>query len=138
MPRIKTDPIERFWNLVNKTESCWLWIGKNDAGYGRFKNNSKSLLAHRYAYEITKGPIPKGLQIDHLCRVRQCVNPDHLEAVTSKVNMLRGNTVASRNANKTHCAQGHPFEGENLFINVRGARCCKKCAREATKRFLKK
>lgn len=79
-----------FWNNVLKTESCWLWLGyKNYEGYGKFSNNRKPVFVHRYSYELSNGVIKDGLTIDHLCRVRHCVNPDHLEAVTKKENISR-------------------------------------------------
>ncbi len=96
------DEDARFWSKVNKTTDCWLWTGtilkssvQSRNGYGLFhprqREGSPNLVyAHRYAYEAIKGPIPAGLQIDHLCRVHNCVNPDHLEAVTQLENMRRG------------------------------------------------
>lgn len=80
---------ERFWAKVNKTGDCWLWTGWRTNGYGRFTTNGKNWRAHRFAFEEMRGPIPEGLQLDHLCRVRHCVNPDHLEPVTRQQNMLR-------------------------------------------------
>lgn len=83
--------IDRFWSKVNKTDSCWIWTATlYDSGYGRFRYNNKWNKAHRIAYNFLVGEIPEGLELDHLCRVRCCVNPDHLEPVTHRENMVRG------------------------------------------------
>ena len=82
----------RFWSKVNKSDSCWEWTGLTVGnGYGRFwdANTGRMALAHRLAYEMVRGAIPPGLHIDHLCRNRKCVNPEHLEAVTQRVNNMR-------------------------------------------------
>ena len=89
------------------------------------------MLVHRFVYERLVGKIPEGLQIDHLCRVRHCANPAHMEAVTQRENILRGMSPAAENARKTHCPQGHPYEGENLFTYNQGRfRRCRACDRE--------
>jgi hypothetical protein len=123
----------RFWSKVEKTNSCWLWRAESvhKFGYGRFSLRGKHVEAHRYAYENCIGPIPKGLQIDHLCRVPACVNPKHLEVVTRKENLLRGFSPMAILARRTHCLRGgHPLSGENLFINAHGQRECYICRRE--------
>ena len=126
----KISTAERLWLKVQKTDSCWLWTGgTNNYGYGLFWHNKKMRLAHRVAYETINGFIPEGMQIDHLCRVRQCVNPSHLEVVTSKVNTSSGKGLASINAKKTHCPQGHSYSGDNLFLDNRGFRNCRECHR---------
>jgi hypothetical protein len=84
--------------------------------------------AHRLFYEQLVGPIPDGLQLDHLCRVRHCVNPDHLEPVTQTANVLRGIGPTAVNAGKTHCVHGHPFTPDNTYINKQGNRHCRACA----------
>lgn len=115
---------------------CWLWTrGKTAKGYGVVYHCGKQLYAHRVAYELVKGPIPDGLELDHLCRVHACINPDHLEAVTHKVNTHRGNTGA-HNARKTACKQGHPFDEANTYIRQGGGRHCRACGKATQKRYL--
>ncbi len=86
---------QRFWAKVSKTDECWLWTGSKNDGYGKFRPvaNQRPVLAHRYAYELLVGPIPRDLTLDHLCRVHSCVNPEHLEPVTRRENILRGKAV---------------------------------------------
>ncbi|MGI9502698.1 MAG: HNH endonuclease [Geminicoccaceae bacterium] len=86
--------------------------------------------AHRVSYEALVSAIPEGLELDHLCRVRCCVNPIHLEPVTTRTNNLRGNGIAAMNALKTHCPRGHPYSGEHLYVCSRGHRHCRTCGRE--------
>jgi hypothetical protein len=121
-------PARPFWSFVNKTETCWLWEGsKNREGYGllrRVNETPRVKLAHRLAYEELIGPIPDGLVIDHLCRVTNCVNPAHMEPVTDRVNIMRGEGLAVQNAAKTHCIRGHVLpESRNRY----GRRVCKPC-----------
>lgn len=120
----------KFFDKVEKTDTCWLWFGcRMRSGYGKLGRKGKTLLAHRYSYELLKGVIPKGLTIDHLCRVRNCVNPDHLEAVTIGVNTLRGSSVSALAARKTHCPSGHEYSGASLRITKEGHRKCLICTR---------
>jgi hypothetical protein len=121
----------RIWDGVEKTETCWLWKGKKTKGYGmlyvgRPGGVRKVAYAHRYIYEMVNGPIPEGLNLDHLCRTPACVRPDHLEAVSQKVNILRGIRTM-----KTDCPQGHPYSGYNLIVshraNGRPFRMCRTC-----------
>ncbi len=94
---------------------CWIWgMSKFTAGYGRTCHNGKEIGAHRLAYELFVGPIPRGLQIDHLCRVRPCCNPAHLEVVTSGENTRRGKPFNQ----KTHCKNGHEYTPENTYILI--------------------
>jgi hypothetical protein len=129
----------RFWNKVEPTDNgCWLWTAYiGPGGYGVFNFNGPSRVAHRIAYEVLVGPVPEGMECDHLCRVRHCVNPAHLEAVTSRENTIRGDAGLWRKnicAAMTHCVHGHPFDEENTWIrNWRGHRQCRTCAKKATR-----
>lgn len=113
--------------MVNKGEGCWEWAGtKVGKGYGRFTVGSGvKMVAHRYSYERLVGPIPEGMQIDHLCRNRPCVNPAHLEAVTPEENLRRAYAAIGP---KMVCVNGHPKTDENLFISG-GKRRCRECCR---------
>ena len=119
------------WHKINKTDSCWLWTGYKKQGYGHFDVKRKHIRAHRLVYEALVKKVPEGLQLDHLCRVRHCVNPRHLEPVTQKVNILRGMGTGAINARKTHCKRGHPFLGKNLRVVIGekqgGDRVCREC-----------
>lgn len=109
---------------------CWNWTAtKPDAeGYIRLTRGRRRYWAHRLSYEQHVGPIPEGLVIDHLCRNHGCVNPDHLEPVTSRTNVVvRGFNVTADNARLTHCRRGHPLSGENLHILNSGSRVCRIC-----------
>lgn len=111
-------------------EGCWLWQGyimPNGYGYGNYLGTRD--YAHRHAYRIWRGAIPDQLTIDHLCKTRHCVNPEHMEIVTRGENCLRGDSLAAKNARKTHCQHGHAFDGENLIVRKNGQRWCKECNR---------
>ena len=135
-------PLQRFWVKVQVVPTgCWLWTGaRGKKGYGRFRPDAsrkgvdRRVMAHRFAYEIFIGEVPEGLQLDHLCRNHACVNPNHLEVVTSQENIKRGES-GRNNRLKTHCPRGHPYNGANTYKNRRGSRCCRVCAREATRRW---
>ena len=119
------------------TESgCWIWMGTTkDNGYGQFKWKYKALLAHRESYKTYRGQIPGALQVDHLCRVRCCVNPDHLELVSCKENVIRGTGPSATNASKTHCKRGHKFNKANTYY-IKGTndnRACRICSRIKTR-----
>lgn len=112
---------------------CWLWTGHCfHTGYGCFKIGERNCYAHRVAYELLAGVIPEGLQLDHLCREKACVNPLHLEPVTASENKRRDR---SRNAEKTHCPHGHPFDAENTYVDARGWRGCRACRQESKRRY---
>lgn len=129
---------ERFWAKVDKGDGtgCWLWTGaRNDVGYGQIWVGDRIVYAHRAAYEMLVGPIPEGMQIDHLCRTPLCVRAlDHLEPVTQRENILRGTGFSALNARKTHCPQGHPFSEENTYYTEHGSRRCRTCSREHKER----
>ncbi|MFI0233133.1 HNH endonuclease signature motif containing protein [Streptomyces sp. NPDC017086] len=123
---------QRFWPKVDKTDTCWLWTAhKGGGGYGRFKVEGRMVPAHRVAYELASGVIPDGFELDHLCRVRHCVNPAHLEPVTGRENTLRGQSPSAQHAIKTHCANGHPFNSSNTYLRPTGGRACRACRRAA-------
>jgi hypothetical protein len=113
---------------VLKTDDCWIWTAYKKDGYGHAQFSGKLHQAHRLIYETLKGPIPEGLHLDHLCRNRSCVNPDHLEPVTPHENILRG----AKGRLKTHCVKGHLLSDENVYYHAkRNARHCIVCKYEA-------
>jgi HNH endonuclease len=126
----KPDPPKmpaRFWRFVEKSDTCWTWTGAKVRGYGYFRLEGKQRKAHRVSYELLVGPISEGLTLDHLCQNKGCVNPQHLEPVTSGENarrQARGMTACRR--------EGHPFDEGNTWIDKRGRRVCRACRRKAT------
>lgn len=137
--------LDRFWAQVvtGDPDGCWEWTGPcNEKGYGKFtiggraESGGKQIKAHRFAYEIRQGPVPEGLELDHLCRNRSCVNAAHLEPVTRRENQRRGQSVSGRNARKTHCKHGHEFTRENTRWRKDGSRYCRTCGRDRQKGLL--
>ncbi len=131
--------LARFMAKVNKTDTCWLWTaGKNCvSGYGTFGLAGRDRTAHAVAYEHFIGPVPEGLELDHLCRVRACCNPAHLEPVTHAENVRRG-----ERANRTHCPAGHEYNEANTQVVRRDPshrqpyqRLCRACKREKMRQY---
>lgn len=124
-------PAIRFWAKVDRrSDGCWTWqayVGRD--GYGRFAAG-RPVLAHRFAWTLLRGPIPDGLQLDHLCRNRRCVRPDHLEPVTPLENVRRGQGHGS----ESQCPRGHAYAGANLHIRRDGRRTCRACDRARGRR----
>lgn len=123
------DKVDRSGPPFRELGPCWLWPGYlAKGGYAKGALGGRRGMIHRLAYELLVGPIPQGLTLDHLCRVRRCVNPAHLEPVTMAENLHRGNTLPAINAAKTHCPSGHPYDVENTYVNPStGRRTCRAC-----------
>lgn len=140
--------MDRFWAKVDRSggpSACWPWLAARTArGYGRFKIDGKTVRAHRYAYEQTTGAIPPGWEIDHTCANPPCVNPVHLRAVPAGFNGQQGAALGGKNGGglanrrKTHCPQGHPYRGRNLYAKPSGRRVCRRCDNEASRRYRRK
>lgn len=134
--------VARFWKKVERIpwSGCWIWMGATSCGYGHLRFQKELKLAHRVSFELHGGVIPEGLVIDHLCRVRCCVNPAHMEVVTHQVNINRGiapERTKAWNALITHCPQGHPYAGDNLRFAPAGTRYCLTCRRELARKYRK-
>lgn len=127
---------ERFLSKVAMSPggACWEWTAGTANGYGRFRVGSmkdgsrRNIGAHVFSYMECVGPVPDGLELDHLCRNPRCVRPDHLEAVTHRENMLRGDTVGGRSARATHCPRGHEYDDTNTRRKPDGSRACRECS----------
>lgn len=141
--RVMSEYEHRFWSKVDASGPCWEWtasVGKT-GGYGKYTiplrdgtGKSKHVYAHRHAYEILIGPVPSGMDLDHLCRVRKCVNPDHLEPVTRRENVRRGTGPTGRNMSKTSCPSGHEYDSSNTYVSPQGYRACIECRRAYDKK----
>lgn len=131
---ILSDLPARFWAKTRIEDRghetpCVIWTASTDhKGYGKFYLDGRHRIAHRVAYEALIGPVRDGLVIDHLCRVRECVAVDHLEPVTNRENLLRGDTLAAQQIERTHCPAGHPYDADNTKVR-RGSRECRACDR---------
>lgn len=125
---------DRFWSkcIPEPNSGCWLWLaGLTGKGYGSFSFNGRSREAHIVARDTLAGPIANGLVSDHLCRTRSCVNPAHIEAVTHRTNILRGEGVAARRARQLSCVRGHALTGPGADVRItrQGSRQCRACLR---------
>lgn len=129
-------PVERVLARCATTEpgSCWTWTGGTTRGYGRIRIGAGRFYVHRVAYEALVGPIPEGMQLDHLCRNRSCVNPEHLEPVTCRTNLMRGDTKAAHYAARAECPHGHAYDKANTYLRPGGGRACRACRREYERR----
>ena len=138
---------QRLWDKIDKNGPvsshrpdlgpCWIWKGHlSSKGYGLVWNRGRNERAHALTYKLLIGPTPKGLEPDHLCRVRNCANPFHLEFVTHKENVLRGEGLCAKNAKKTQCINGHPFTLENTILTGIG-RACRECGRKRCREYMR-
>ncbi len=130
-------PSFKFWSRVEFTRDCWIWKGdKFASGYGQFYVRTKAVYAHRFAWNQLIGVVPKGLELDHLCRNRACVRPAHLEPVPHRKNVIRGVSPAAVNAHKTHCVNGHRFDERNTYRDPStNNRSCRICVNDRAKLF---
>jgi len=114
---------------IDAATDCWVWRGKpKDTGYGQINIGGRVLNAHTMVYEMLVGPVPPGKELDHLCRVKLCVNPDHLEPVTHRENCLRGVGPSAKAAKATRCRKGHPYDEQNTYWRPDGkGRGCRTC-----------
>lgn len=147
---LSTEDLARIFSKINidpavqfNSSPCWTWTASQNHGYGMLRCRNQYLSSHRLMYAWLVSPLPYGKQwgeLDHLCRNRACCNPTHLELVSSRINILRGASRAAHNIQKTHCPQGHPYEGRNILIypGKPTHRYCRECIRIANqRRYLK-
>lgn len=127
---------QRLLRRVQKGADCWIWAGRILATYGVMWFHYERLWAHRVSYLVYKGPIPEGMLIDHMCRNRLCVNPDHLRVVTPRQNSIENSvSLPALNVVKTHCKHGHEFTELNTYRH-NGKRQCRRCGLDAVRRYL--
>lgn len=141
MVKYNKDVIKRFWLKVRKNKTCWIWTGaKNHLGYGSFRVPGQTIQAHRFSYEIHKGEIPENHNIHHQCRNPKCVNPKHLVSMSRKDHVRKYNSRIEEQIRKTHCPYGHPYSGDDLYINPNtNKRSCRECMRnQATWQYYKR
>lgn len=134
----------RFWSKVNfngplwQNTHCWLWTACLAQGYGKVGWQGRKLYAHRLAYEMLHEALPKETILDHLCRRPACVNPQHLEPVSQRINVLRGESPFAKNARKTHCLRGHSLQGVNVYLPPpprNNQRHCRECGRIRDRKY---
>lgn len=136
MPRKPTDPFERFWPKVAVEGDCIVWMAAtNNIGYPVFWMIDHQVYAHRWIYEQCVGRIPDDFEVDHLCRNKRCVAPDHLEAVPQQVNNMRSRSKSAVFARATHCVNGHPFDTANTYMRRTGGRMCRECMKLRMRRY---
>lgn len=125
-----------FWSKVSIGDGCWMWMkGINHSGYGHIRINDRRYLSHRVSYRLIIGAIPEGLQLDHLCRVRACVNPSHLEPVTNLANSRRRFVFVKATLDeRTHCWQGHLLDSRNTYTYPGHSNKCRRCHNESSAR----
>ena len=124
-----------FTRIEISPDGCWLWTrGLTKAGYGQVRVNKRKHYVHRLVYQAVRGAIPPELELDHLCRRPRCCNPKHLEPVTHRENVLRGESLPAQLARKTHCLAGHPFTEQNT-IHIQGGRRCRECVKERNRHY---
>lgn len=130
-------PAQRFaaQTKLDPDTGCIEWQGGLvSGGYAQFQVEKRSVYVHRWSWEQANGPVPEGLYLDHLCRNRRCCNPEHLEPVTFRENVLRGQGPSAANAIKTHCPKGHAYTEDNTYVNPRGSRVCRTCKQARARR----
>ena len=141
-PRNRLTDVERFFDLVTITDKCWSWKGgKHSGGYGVFRCGGRTIGAHRFSYKLAFGAIPKGMEIDHLCKNTSCVRPSHLEAVTHSINVVRSaawHHFRDSARKIASCPQGHKYDEKNTYIDPKGCKHCRACGRVRAKAYKRK